>query len=210
MKSRNGGIIGNIEQHSTAFGSVFLGLFVLLFAFLSAVGVTPDPSYANAASVAPTKTIAPSGVVESPVRVVAKSINLDVTVANPTSTDVSVLDAALLKGAVRYPTSALLGQNGTVLIFGHSSYLPIVGNQAYKTFDGIQDLKTGDTVSVFSPTMEYRYTVTSVKVADATQDTVALDATGQHLTLVTCDSFAQKTNRFVVTADLQGTYSLSQ
>jgi sortase (surface protein transpeptidase) len=42
-------------------------------------------------------------------------------VVNPSSTDIDVLDQDLTLGAVHYPTSAQLGVNGTVLIFGHSS-----------------------------------------------------------------------------------------
>ena len=101
------------------------------------------------------------------------------------------------------------GQEGTVLLFGHSSYLPIVHNQSYKAFDGIQNLKTGDIISVFSNNHEYRYSVVGVKLADASQDVIELPQTGKHLTLVTCDSFASKSNRFVVTADLVGTYTLA-
>jgi LPXTG-site transpeptidase (sortase) family protein len=147
---------------------------------------------------------------DAPVRIMAKTIGMNVSVSNPTSSDVDVLDTALLKGAVRYPTSALLGVDGTVLLFGHSSYLPIVHNQNYKAFDGIQNLKVGETISVYSATREYRYSVVSVKLADATQDVVQLPATGKHLILVTCDSFTKKTNRFVVTADFVGTYSLGK
>ena len=150
-----------------------------------------------------------TGVSEQPVRVVAKDINLDVAVTNPDTTDVNKLDDALTQGAVRYPTSALLGQNGTVLIFGHSSYLPIVYHQYYKTFDGIQNLKEGDIVSVYSSNKEYRYAVTGVKVVDANQDIIDLPNDAPHLTLVTCDSFALKTNRFVVTADFVGAYALA-
>jgi LPXTG-site transpeptidase (sortase) family protein len=83
-----------------------------------------------------------------------------------------------------------------------------VHNQNYKAFDGVQNLKVGDTVSVYSGSLEYRYSVTGMKVADATEDVVELPSAGKHLVLVTCDSFAQKTNRFVVTADFVGTYSL--
>jgi LPXTG-site transpeptidase (sortase) family protein len=74
----------------------------------------------------------------------------------------------------------------------------------------IQNLKKGETVSVYSGTTEYRYAVTGVRIADATEDVVELPATGKHLVLVTCDSFSKKTNRFVVTADLVGTYSLAK
>ena len=189
-----------------AFAMTFVLLFVLMYGFMAAVDSLPDnpnaPSHSTVVATAPAQP-------EAPVRVVAPDINLDVTVANPTSTDVDVLDADLLKGAVRYPTSAQLGVDGTVLIFGHSSYLPIVHNLAYKTFDGIQNLKTGEIISVYSGDREYRYNVVGIKVADATQDVVQLSATGKHLVLVTCDSFATKSNRFVVTADFVGTYALT-
>jgi LPXTG-site transpeptidase (sortase) family protein len=189
----------------------FVLLFVLTVGFLGAVDALPEvPSYStpspvvqntNSPVVAPTKT-------ELPVRVTSSAVGMNIAVLNPASTNVEVLDHALLSGAVRYPTSAKLGANGTVLLFGHSSYFPIVHNQAYKGFNGIQNLKAGQTISVYSGTTEYRYAVKSVRVADATEDVVELPTTGKHLVLVTCDSFSKKTNRFVVTADLVGTYSL--
>ena len=67
-----------------------------------------------------------------------------------------MLDDALTQGAVHYPTSAPLGIDGTVLLFGHSSYLPVIIHQYYKTFDGIQDLKDGETVSVYSSDIALR------------------------------------------------------
>ena len=111
-------------------------------------------------------------------------------------------------GAVRYPTSAMLGVNGTVLLFGHSSYLPVVYNRAYKAFNKIQDLKTGEVISVYSGAKEYRYKVVGVRLADATDDVIELPADGKYLTLVTCDSFGRKTSRFVVTASFAGAYEL--
>ncbi len=144
----------------------------------------------------------PPGVAEAPTRIVAKDIKLDVAISNPDSSDADVLDAALLKGGVHYPSSANLNENGTVLLFGHSSYLPIVHNQNYKAFDGIQNLKTGEIISVFSATKEYRYAVTEVRVANAEEDVVELPSDKQYLTLITCDSFATKSDRYVVTAVL--------
>ncbi|HVV39046.1 MAG TPA: sortase [Candidatus Paceibacterota bacterium] len=191
-----------------AFSVTFVLLFVLVYGFLAVVDALPDPSHTKPVAKAPVVGTTPTSP-ELPVRIIASTISLDVSVANPMSTNVDTLDAALLKGAVRYPTSARLGVEGTVLIFGHSSYLPIVHNQAYKAFDGIQNLKVGETISVYSSGREYRYSVTSVKVADATSDVVELPTKGKHLVLVTCDSFSKKTNRFVVTADFVGTYSLA-
>lgn len=227
----------NIKVYSGSFALVFFLLFGLTFGFLALVGATPDAPgtskdsdlnlnvHTGQDSVAqPVPTPSPVGLTEPnqynlpitasnangqrPTRIKIKKINLDVTVSNPNSTDIDVLDRYLLKGSVRYPTSGLLGQNGTVLLFGHSSYLPVVRNQAYKAFDGIQNLNQGDTISVFSGATEYQYAVTRVRVADATSDIIELPQDSQHLTLVTCDSFASKSNRYVVTADLVGTVAV--
>ena len=201
------GAIQEIMDRPVAFAAAFLAFFVINYVFLFAVGATPDSITSDTSSgMHSSDTLSTISDPENPVRITARAINLDATVANPTSTDIEVLDAALLKGAVRYPTSAKLGVEGTVLLFGHSSYLPIVHNQAYKTFDGIQSLKDGDTVSVYSATTEYRYRITGVRVADASEDVVELPSAGKHLTLITCDSFSKKTNRFVVTADFIGAY----
>lgn len=146
---------------------------------------------------------------ELPTRIEIPSINLVATIANPTTTDTGVLDQALLKGAVRYPTSAKLGEAGNVVLFGHSSYLPIVGNQAYKTFDGIQKLVAGNVVTVYSSDTAYTYRVRSVAKESANDAGIPLAVPGRVLTLSTCDSFGEKTDRFVVTADFVDSYSVS-
>lgn len=211
MERPNQGAIFQISEHPVAFAIVFFLMFAATFVFLAAVGATPDPLGSVDSTNTPQSTNTPATATqpEDPVRVVATSIGLDVAVVNPTSTDTNVLDDALEQGAVRYPTSSLLGVDGTVYLFGHSSYLPVVYHQYYKTFDGIQDLKVGGIVSVYSGTTEYRYSVTQVRVADATEDVVELPSDGKHLVLSTCDSFADKTNRFVVSADFVGAYSLA-
>lgn len=198
-----------MKQRPFAYAATFVALFALTYAFLAWTGVTPDDGAVNvditqAAHTAPATTASP----EYPARVVAKDIGLDAEVSNPATTSVDILDNALLRGAVHYPTSALLGTDGTVLLFGHSSYLPVVYNQHYKTFDGIQNLKAGETVSVYSGTTEYRYTVTDVHLANAEQDVIQLPQSGRHLVLVTCDSFSTKSSRYVVSADFAGAYSL--
>ena len=194
-----------MAKQSTAFALTFVALFALAFVFLAGVDALPEPQTNTRTS---DVLVQDSASAELPVRIVAKSIGLDKTIANPTSTDVETLDTALLDGTVRYPTSARLGEEGTVLIFGHSSYLPIVRNQNYKAFNGIQKLKAGETVSVYSGAAEYRYTVTGVRLANAAEDVIELPSTGKFLTMVTCDSFGKKTDRFVVTAKFEGAYTL--
>jgi LPXTG-site transpeptidase (sortase) family protein len=207
------GVVTEISRHPVAFATVFLVLFTFTFIFLLAVGATPNPLSTSGSDSSQTiGNAADASNPENPVRIAAPSISLDTVVENPISTDAAVLDLALKQGAVHYPGSAPLGAKGTMLLFGHSSYLPVVLNQHYKTFDGIQTLKPGATVSVYSGTTEYRYSVTGVRVADSTTDNVNLldQGSGKHLVLATCDSFAKKSNRFVVTADFVGAYALAQ
>jgi LPXTG-site transpeptidase (sortase) family protein len=139
---------------------------------------------------------------ELPTKIVVSKIGLSASIANPATTDVNTLDNYLLSGAARYPTSATLDQQGNVILFGHSSYLPVVINQHFKTFDGIQNLKTGDLITVYSSTHVFTYSVTNVQQQNATTDSIPLTTVGHTLTLATCDSFATKSDRFVVTATL--------
>ncbi len=204
------GIIGNILRHPISFSVVFLILFGLIVGFLSAMDALPEPSskapvVQNTVKAKTVETSTP----ENPVEIKIATLGLDVHIKNPTSTSVEALDEALSTGAVRYPTSAKLGVSGTVLLFGHSSYLPVVHNQAYKAFKGIQTLPKGAVISVFSATKEYRYSVTSVRVANANEDVVELRTDGKYLTLVTCDSFTSKSSRFVVEAKFVGAYPLT-
>jgi LPXTG-site transpeptidase (sortase) family protein len=152
---------------------------------------------------------APQNVAELPTKITISAINLSAIIANPATTGTAILDEALLKGAVRYPTSAKLGENGNVVLFGHSSYLPIVNNQAYKTFNGIQKLAAGDTIMVYASDTAYTYKVRSVTKENANSALIPLSVAGKVLTLSTCNSFAEKTDRFVVVADFVESHSVS-
>jgi len=198
----------------------FLVLTLLVFGVtvysLAKLDLLPDTTAAPAVSLASSPMLAsstsavPARLPEAPVKIEIPSISLSARVENPASTQVSILDAALLSGAVRYPTSAQLNQDGNVVLFGHSSYLPIVNNPAYKTFDGIQKLKAGDTITVYSADAAYTYSVASVaKMSADSADGIPLEVTGRQLTLATCNSFGKKSDRFVVTADFVESHLLS-
>jgi len=186
----------------------FLAVFVLVFfVTISAAGaldILPDPQAKVADAAKPNLVATPLVALaspEEPTKIVIPAISLSATVSNPSSTDINVLDNALLKGAVRYPSSSNLGEAGNVIIFGHSSYLPIVNNKAFKTFDGIQKLKQGDRIEVIGSGHTYVYAVDTV-AKGTTSDAIPLNVQGSKLTLATCDSFGEKTDRFIVTATL--------
>lgn len=145
---------------------------------------------------------------EAPVSISIPSLNRTVSVSNPQTTNVEKLDEALRTGAVRYPTSAALGTSGNVVIFAHSSYLPVVNNQAFKTFNDIQKLKAGDRITVYSAGHSYDYSVETVAKMDANDAAIPLSVTGSKLTLSTCDSFGTKSERFVVVANLVASHAL--
>ena len=191
------------------FGFFFVVFFGSVF-ILGQLGLLPEMKSTTATeAVAPTDTLAPM-VVELPTKIEISKISLSSVIVNPTTVDVVALDKELLKGAVRYPTSAKLGEAGNVVLFGHSSYLPVVGNKAYKSFNDIQKLAEGDIVTVYSSDRTYTYRVKSVEKEKADDNTaIPLSVTGKVLTLVTCNSFGAKEDRFVVTAELVESHLIS-
>lgn len=144
-----------------------------------------------------------------PDRVVVPKVGVDTAVLNPTSTNLADLDNALLSGAVRYPGTAHLNEEGSVVIFGHQSYLPVVRNDAFKAFNDLQELAAGDIISVYSGDLEFRYAVRTVELVTTDVGSIALDTKGQTLTLVTCNSLGAKEERYIVKADLIGTFTKS-
>lgn len=200
-------MIREIRDNVASFLGTFVLVFVISFAILFALGFAPFrvESFGSTgdAGSSPAR-MAPAGQ-EFPSRVVIGAIGVDAFVSNPAESDVETLDKALLSGAVRYPGSARLNEDGTVYLFAHSSFLKIVHNSAYRTFNNIQKLSPGSEIHVYSATSDYVYRVTSVLLVDAERALVDLSAgKGAKLVLSTCDSFGAKSQRFVVEADFAG------
>lgn len=143
-----------------------------------------------------------------PHRIVISKIGVDVAVLNPTSSKISVLDQALLSGAARYPTSSTLAENGNILIFGHSSSRAVVRNQNFKAFNRVSELTEGDTIRVFSKDREYLFRVDTVVSVKAEDGIVYLEPGIKKLTIVTCNSLGDKSDRFMVEATFVGSYPL--
>lgn len=186
-----------------AFLTVFLITFFLVSVFLFVIDFVPEPITvddpdSNSASAISAVENYPS---EKPVRIVAPEIGLDTRIENPDSTDIQALDDALLKGAVRYPQSAFLGDNATLYLFGHQSGLPVVKNKAFKAFNNLQNLEIGDEITVYSDTAAYTYLVTSIEMVKNTEALIPLESGKRKLTLSTCNSFGQKEDRIIVNTD---------
>jgi len=129
-------------------------------------------------------------------------IGLVSPIGYPTSTDIAVLDEALLSGVVRYPDSALPGENGNVYIFGHSTSKLIVRNPAFTAFSNIHKLAVGDIIYILFRNAEYRYRVTKVmnNVSPEEAKKIAVGDTAK-LTLGTCWPPGNVKNRTIVEAE---------
>lgn len=210
---RVSGPAARILEKKWSFGLVFVLVFFTSYTTLSAMGIAPGklglpeplPARENEVPLQSDETPAfhlSEGEGELPRRIEIPSLGIRATVANPESANVATLDAALLSGTVRYPGSGVLGEEGNVLIFGHSSHLPVVHNQAFKAFNEIQSLTRGDIITVYGEEKVFAYEVVKVEEASATEDAIPLEVNGAYLTLATCNNFGAKEDRFIVTAKL--------
>jgi len=166
---------------------------------LPQLGISADPAIAS------TSTPTTEGIL--PVRIKIGAISMDLPVQNPDTRNVDTLDTLLQQGPARYVDSAKLGESGNMIIFAHSSHLPIVHNKMFQAFNGIPELKAGDSITVTGADgKRYLYSVDSVTKADVDSGTtIDLSPTqGTKLTLVTCDTLTGKSARYILVADFVG------
>jgi len=143
-----------------------------------------------------------------PKRVIIESIEVDANIENPKSTAIEDLDTALLDGVVRYPGSGDLVTDDNLFLFGHSSFLPVIHNENYKVFNKLKELDRGALIRIQSGTHENVYRVTAVRLTTAEEAFVELGIGKKKLTLSTCNSFGEKSERYVVEAEFIDSYAL--
>lgn len=210
------------EQRVLAF-LVFMGVLSVTFSILFVIDFLPEAPVEDGALAEETtiveETTAPAASVlpeeaemlagsPLPTKIFFDSLDREVAVLNPASASVAALDNALLSGVVRHPESADLSENGTMFLFGHSSYLPVVHNKNFQAFNGVQNLKWGDTIRVQSADNEYVYRVDRVYQVKASAAEIDIEYGKAKLTLVTCNSFGSKDDRHVVEATLIDSYAI--
>ena len=138
-----------------------------------------------------------------PVKIILDTLDgREIDVLNPTEATIPAMDEALLSGVVRHPDTADFENIGNMLLLGHSSYIPNVLNKNFQAFNGIQKMTWGDTIRLQSSDTEYVYRVERVREEKATEVIVPFDWGVPKITLVTCNSFGAKEDRFIVEAKL--------
>ncbi len=148
-------------------------------------------------------------IASDPFSVIIPKISVNWKVVNTKYFDIASLDRALLSGPVRYPGSGAFGSVQDMVIFGHSSHLPVVHNQAFRVFSRLNEMVSGDLIYLRGANQEYRYKVVSNVLIKASEAYVDVGSRRNRLVLVSCNNFGAKEDRYVVTAELVESHSLS-
>lgn len=179
----------------------FFVIFIFLFSFFNerfiAPFIQPSRSLSNIPLIAAGTAAGPNP------EIIIPKINVDIPVIyDEYSIDEAAVDKALENGVVNFGDSARPGQDGNVVIVGHSSN-NIFNKGRYKfAFVLLSRLEPGDTFYLQKDGKRYTYQVYQKKIVKPS-DVSVLGATDKTATasLVTCDPPGTSINRLVVTGE---------
>ncbi len=192
---------GNTHVRSLLFGlsmgAVTIG--VLLFGFFNerviAPFITPSRTVTN------TPIISDSTASAGPEpRVIIPKINVEIPVVfDEPSVQEEAVQTALERGVVHYASTAQPGQNGNVVIVGHSSNNIFNKGQYKFAFVLLSKLENNDTFTLQKDGQRFTYRIYEKKIVKPT-DVSVLNAQAKpaSATLITCDPPGTSINRLVV------------
>jgi LPXTG-site transpeptidase (sortase) family protein len=108
---------------------------------------------------------------------------------------------ALMHGVVHYAGTADPGQNGTVVLFGHSSEDPNIQGSYKFIFVLLDKLKAGDKFSMTYNGNKYDYQVTSNTIVPPTSMSVLDQTKTKTAVILTCWPVGLNTDRTVIKAN---------
>jgi len=191
------------QQHTKSLlfglGMGFLAVFILLFGFFNERFIAP--------LITPSKAISSTPIINSSIiavgpasKVIIPKINVEVPVVyDINSVDEKIIQKALESGVAHYASTSLPGQDGNVVIFGHSSS-NIFNRGRYKfAFMLLSKMDKGDVFFLHKDGKRYSYEIYKKTVVKPTDFSVINQADNQATaTLITCDPPGTSTNRLVV------------
>jgi LPXTG-site transpeptidase (sortase) family protein len=180
-------------------GSIVMIIF--LFSFFNERFIAPfiQPSR----NVANTQIIAGSTASGNSQELIIPKINVEIPVVYDVPTiEESAVEKGLERGVVHYANTAMPGQDGNVVIFGHSSN-NIFNPGKYKfAFVLLSKLENGDTFYIQKDGKRYTYQVYKKQIVVPSNVGVLTNTNkAATATLITCDPPGTSTNRLVVTAE---------
>lgn len=122
-----------------------------------------------------------------------------------TQATVSTISEDLFKNLVHYGGSALPGEVGNAVVFGHSTLPQLFNPKNYKTiFSTLHALKIGDEFTTTVDGVTYSYKISQIKVIDPADISVlSQDSDGRYLTLITCTPPGTYWKRLVIKGKLE-------
>lgn len=114
--------------------------------------------------------------------------------------DEAQFQAELQYGVVHYPNTALPGNPGNVVIFGHSSGVWWTPGDYKFVFSQLDKLEAGDKIFIDFDAKRFMYEVTGQKVVEANDVSVLQPKDGYNLTLITCYPVGSDKQRLIITA----------
>lgn len=102
----------------------------------------------------------------------------------------------LRKGVGQHLGTPNPGQPGNLVLSGHND---IYG----EVFKNLDRLKPGDSITIFTTTRQYVYTVTGTQIVEPTQVEVMAPTSNATITLISCYPYLVDKKRIVVSATLQ-------
>ncbi len=113
-----------------------------------------------------------------------------------------MIQKGLEDGVVKYPGSAVPGQNGNVFITGHSSYYSWAPGEFKDVFAILRQLEVGDIYYVYYNQKKYTYQISEKKIIPPNDVSVLQQPKDRKIsTLMTCDPPGSTTNRLVMVAE---------
>jgi len=185
---------------SLAFGLSMGALVILIFLFSFFNERFIAPFIQPSRTVTNTPIINDNSTIGANPEIVIPKINVQIPVVyNVNTIDSDTVENALEGGVVHYADTALPGQDGNLVIVGHSSN-NIFNQGKYKfAFVLLSRMQNGDTFYLDKDGVRYTYQVYQKEIVNPT-DVSVLGPQGKPATatLITCDPPGTSTNRLVV------------
>lgn len=137
----------------------------------------------------------------APARIIINKINVNAPVIfDQTTVDEAAFQKALQRGVVHYPNTAVPGQPGNSVIFGHSSGQWWAPGDYKFVFTLLDKLQYDDKIFVEYQGVRYIYRVTNISVVAPTDLSVLNQGGNNMLTLITCTPVGSNAKRLIIQA----------
>jgi sortase A len=133
-------------------------------------------------------------------QIIIPSISVKAPVIYESSVNNNIIAYDLRSGVVHYGNTAMPGQNGNAVIFGHSSGVSWAPGDYKFVFTLLEKMHAGQQISLDYKGVRYVYIVTDTEVVAPTDMSVLKSNGTAQLSLITCTPVGTSKNRLVVHA----------